>query len=58
LEGSKMSWLVNRQALCGGALGLVPHSAFEVHDDGDHAAMKRQSFVGVVCSTDRATEFT
>ena len=52
-----MNWLANRQALCGGALGLVPHSAFEVHDDGDHAAMERQSFVGVMCSTDRATEF-
>jgi hypothetical protein len=52
-----MSWLANDQALlCGGALGLVPHSAFEVHDDGDHA-MERQSFVGLVCSTDRATEF-
>ena len=50
-----MSWLANHQALCGGALGLVPHSAFEVHDD--HAAMERQSFVGVMCSTDRATEF-
>jgi hypothetical protein len=48
-----MSWLANR-LLCGGALGLVPHSAFEVHDD---AAIERQGFVGVVWSTDRATEF-